>query len=115
MPPRPSTEDALMIDPPPFLRIVRVTDFIPRKHPTWLMFTSCMYSSSGVHSSALKRRIPALFTSTFTGPNFSFAAVTVACHDSSLLPSCFMKVAPSPSPAASARPDEHSVDEELVI
>src|SRR6478735_3823467 len=49
-PPRPSIEEAFTIDPPPFLRMVRATDFMPRKQPSWLMLTISMYSSTSIRS-----------------------------------------------------------------
>ena len=43
----PPMEARLMIEPPPFLRMVRATDFMPRKHPSWLTRNSSSNSSTG--------------------------------------------------------------------
>ena len=87
MPPRPSIEEAFTIEPPPFLRMVRATDFMPRKQPSWLTLTSSMYSSTSIRSTSAKRRMPALLTSTLTGPKRSLASSTSACQEASSLTS----------------------------
>jgi hypothetical protein len=48
-----------MIEPPPFLRMVRLTAFMPRKHPSWLTPNSSSTSSTGMCSICPKRRMPA--------------------------------------------------------
>ena len=80
-----------MIEPPPFLRIVRATAFMPRKQPSWLTRNSSSNSSTGICSMSPKRRMPALLTSTLTGPNRSLASSTSAVQDASSLTSCRRK------------------------
>src|SRR5689334_23075830 len=63
IPARPSTLEALMIEPPPFLRIVRATAFMPRKVPSWFTLTRNRYSSLVIFSISANRRMPALFRS----------------------------------------------------
>ena len=60
---------------------------IPRNAPTWLTWTTCWNSSSGVLTSSLKRRMPALLTSPSIVPKASFAAATAAAQSSSRLTS----------------------------
>ena len=87
MPPSPSIEEALMIEPPPFLRIVRATAFMPRKQPSWLTRNTSSNSSTGIRSISPNRRMPALLTSTSTGPKRAFASSTSAVQDPSSLTS----------------------------
>src|SRR5690349_9517928 len=104
MPPRPSIDDVLMIDPPPFSCIVWTTARMPRKQPRVLTRQTSSNSATGCVVSSAKRRMPALLTRTFTGPYSSFARFTIRSHDASSLTSCCSKTAALPSSAASASP-----------
>lgn len=62
MPVRPVQEAVLTRDPPSAGS--GATVFTTTKQPTWLTRTTCMNSSSGVSTRALKRRMPAYSAST---------------------------------------------------
>src|SRR6478735_3032206 len=109
MPARPSTDEALMIEPPPFLRIVRVTACIPRKQPSWLIRQSSSTSSAGCRSMSPKRRMPALLASTLTAPKRSFVSSTTRAHDAASLTSWSAKWVSPPSSSASAWPSSFAM------
>ena len=50
IPPSPSIEEVFTMEPPPFLRMVRATDFIPRKQPSWLTRKTSSNSSTSMCS-----------------------------------------------------------------
>jgi hypothetical protein len=77
---RPAVDEMLTIEPPPARTIDGVTVFMPRNTPCTLTRSTRSKSSSVVLSSAWKCRMPALLTSTVTGPNAASAASTAACH-----------------------------------
>src|SRR6478609_7813853 len=104
MPARPSTEDALMIEPPPFLRIVRVTACMPRKQPSWLIRQISSTSSTGCRSMSPNRRMPALLASTLTGPKRTFVSSTTRAQDAGSLTSWSAKWVSAPSSSVSAWP-----------
>src|SRR4051812_10854372 len=109
MPARPSTDEALMIEPPPFVRIVCVTACMPRKQPSWFTRNSSSSSSSGIVSISPKRSSPALFASTLTGPKRWLASSTRVLQDAWSLTSWWAKWALAPpetsqSSSASAWP-----------
>ena len=93
MPASPSIEEAFTIEPPPFFRMVRATAFIPRKQPRRFTRTSRSNSSMSCFSTSPKRRMPALLTSTLTGPKRSFASSTRAVQESSSETSWWRKYA----------------------
>ena len=82
-----------MIEPPPFLRMVRVTACIPRKQPSWLTRHSSSTSSWPIRSMSPKRRMPALLASTLTGPNRSLAPSTTLAQEAASLTSWLTKYA----------------------
>src|SRR6478735_7584900 len=100
MPARPSTEEALMIEPPPFLRIVRVTACMPRKQPSWLIRQISSTSSTGCRSMSPNRRMPALLASTLTGPKRTFVSSTTRAQDAGSLTSWSAKWVSAPCPCA---------------
>ena len=79
----PALEETLMMDPPPARRMDGVTLLMPSIVP--MRFTSITrrnFSRSWC-SMELKSRMPALLTSTVTGPKRSSASATAAIHSSS--------------------------------
>src|SRR3954453_12572150 len=104
MPPSPSVEEALMIEPPPFAFIVGTTACMPSQQPSWLTRHSSSTSSTGIDSTEPKRRMPALLASTLTGPNRSLAPSTTEAHEAASLTSWATKCALSPSSSARVWP-----------
>ncbi len=105
MPVSPVYEEVLTMVPPPAASISGATFLMPRKAPTWLTCTTCWNSSSGVVTSSLKRRMPALLTSPSIFPKAPFAAATAACQSASWLTSrCTNSAVSSPSSFARASP-----------
>ncbi len=93
-----------MIEPPPLRFIVGTTAFIPRKQPPWLTRQISSASSRDILSTWPNRRMPALLTSTLTGPQRSLVSCTSAVQEASSLTSWWRKAADSPSSSASAAP-----------
>ena len=58
-----------MMQPPPASRIGPIASRMPRKTPTWLIWTTRMYSSSVVCSIGLNMRMPALLSRIVSLPN----------------------------------------------
>src|SRR2546426_758902 len=83
----PAPEEILTIAPPPALRIEGSTARIPRYEPVRLMSITCRQVAGSVSAIGPKRTIPALLTSTETGPKASSAAATVAAQSLSLVTS----------------------------
>src|SRR5882762_6893980 len=100
----PAPEEILTIAPPPALRIEDTTARIPRYAPVRLISITWRQAAGSVSAIGPKRTMPALLTSTETGPKASSAAATVAAQSLSLVTSRREKIAESPSSAASARP-----------
>lgn len=102
MPVIPAYEAVFTIVPPPAASISGATVLMPRKTPTWLTCTICWNSSSGVLTSSLKRRIPALLTSPSIRPYASLATATADRQSASWLTSrCTYR---APNSLASASP-----------
>ena len=68
LPTSPATDEMLMIDPPPAWRIAGMAHFVPRKTPLTLTAMMRSQSASDVSSILARKRMPALFTSTFSLP-----------------------------------------------
>src|SRR5262245_22101396 len=68
----------LMIDPPPAWRIAGMAAFVPRNTPLTLTAMMRSQSASDVSSIGARKRIPALFTSTFSLPYACTAVATAA-------------------------------------
>jgi hypothetical protein len=58
----------LMIDPPPAWRIAGMAAFVPRNTPLTLTAMMRSQAASVVSSIGARKRMPALFTSTFSLP-----------------------------------------------
>src|SRR5262245_32397396 len=71
----------LMIDPPPAWRIAGMAAFVPRNTPLTLTAMMRSQSASDVSSIGARKRIPALFTSTFSLP-YACSAVATAARQS---------------------------------
>jgi hypothetical protein len=90
-----SGDDTFTIDPPPPCFMVGTTAAIPRKHPAWLTDQTSCASSIGIASTSPKRRMPALLTSTLTGPKRSLVCSTSLVQDSGSETSWRVKVTTS--------------------
>src|SRR6267143_4012388 len=100
----PAPEEILTIAPPPALRIEDTTARIPRYEPVRLVSITWRQAAGSVSAISPKRTMPALLTSTETGPKTCSAAATVAAQSLSLVTSRREKIAGSPSSSASIRP-----------
>src|SRR5882762_9037609 len=100
----PAPEEILTIAPPPALRIEEATARIPKNAPVRLTSITWRQIAGVVSVICPNRTMPALLTSTETGPNASSAAATVAAQSVSLVTLSREKIAESPSSAASVRP-----------
>src|SRR5712691_777094 len=89
----PAPEEILTVVPPPALRIEDTTARIPRYEPVRLISITWRQVAGSVSSIGPKRTIPALLTSTETGPKASSAAATVAAQSLSLVTSRWEKIA----------------------
>src|SRR6266478_7547616 len=76
----PAPADVLTIAPPPALRIEGTIARIPRYVPVRLMSITWRQAAGSVSAIGPKRTMPALLTSTDTGPNAFSAAATVAAQ-----------------------------------
>src|SRR5436309_230657 len=76
----PAPEEILTIAPPPALRIEGTTARIPRYEPVRLISSTWRQTAGSVSVIGPKRTIPALLTSTETGPKASSAAAAVAAR-----------------------------------
>lgn len=83
----------MTIAPPPALRIEDTTARIPRYVPVRLMSITLLQSAGSVSAISPRCRMPALLTSTDTGPKASSAAATVAAQSLSLVTSSCEKIA----------------------
>src|SRR6267142_48519 len=104
----PAPEEILTIAPPPAWRIEGTTARMPRYDPVRLISITWRHAAGSVSAIGPKRTMPALLTSTETGPKASSAAATVAAHSASLVTSRWEKIACSPSSPASFRPSPSS-------
>ncbi len=89
----PAPEEILTIAPPPALRIEGATARIPRYAPVTLTSITWRQTAGSVSVICPKRTMPALLTSTETGPKASSAAATVAAQSLSLVTSRRQKIA----------------------
>ena len=83
----------MTIAPPPALRIEGTIARIPRYVPVRLMSITWRQTAGAVSAIGPKRTMPALLTSTETGPKESSAAATVAAQSLSLVTSRREKIA----------------------
>src|SRR5581483_5819741 len=115
VPPSPSVDDRLTIEPPPARFIAGIACFIPRNVPIRLMSMIWRSSSSGVLSIALNFRIPALFTRTSTRPYSRSVSATRDSQPGSSVTSWCTKLTRSPSSSASVLPSSSRMSDATTV
>jgi len=78
----PLTDEMLMMRPQPRSAIVSQTCFVMLKHESRFVFITASQFALSIFLNVMSRVMPALLTSTSTGPTSSTTFLTQAAHDS---------------------------------